>query len=148
MKSSLIGLLVLTLCLFPSCASTRGTVDVTDSSARPVTYLLTLGVKDGQLDAFQAVMEDLVASTRNESGTLVYEWYLSDDKRTVQILERFEDTHAYLLHGEGFGPFAERFLATVDIHSLTVLGNPDEEARAGLSGLNPTYMHGIGGFRR
>ena len=134
--------------LLGSCASTGATHDVTDSSTRPVTYLLTLEVKDGQLEAFRAVMADLVASTRSEAGTLVYEWYISEDGRTVQILERFEDTAAYLTHGDGFAPFAERFLATVDIRGFTVFGDPDDEARERLSGLGPNYMAGLGGFRR
>lgn len=140
--------LLLALPLVTSCAGTGATHDVTDLTTRPVTYLLTLEVKDGQLEAFRGVMEDLVASTREEPGTLVYEWYLSEDGRTVQILERFEDTAAYLTHGDGFAPFAERFLATVDIRSFTVFGDPDEGARERLAGLSPTYMAGLGGFRR
>jgi len=144
----LIARLALALPLLASCAGTGATHDVTDSSTRPVTYLITLEVKDGQLEAFRGVMEDLVASTRAERGTLVYEWYISEDGRTVQILERFEDTAAYITHGDGFTHFAERFLATVDLRSFTVLGDPDEGARIRLDGLGPTYMAGLGGFRR
>ena len=134
--------------LLHSCAASGGTRDTTDTATRPVTYLLTLEIKEGQREAFQAVMEDLVASTRGEAGTLVYEWFLGADQTTVHILERFVDTEAYLLHGEGFAPFAERFLATVDITAATVYGDPDERAREGLAGLGPTYMGPLGGFRR
>ena len=148
MHRIVLALITIALPLFGSCASTGGTHDVTDASVRPVTYLLTLEVKDGQLEEFKSVMEELVASTRGEQGTLVYEWYLSEDETTVQILERFEDTAAYLTHGDGFAPFAERFLATVDIQSFRVFGDPDDGARERLSGLGPTYMGGIGGFRR
>ncbi|MDA1263866.1 MAG: antibiotic biosynthesis monooxygenase [Planctomycetota bacterium] len=148
MQRIVLALITIALPLLGSCASTGGTHDVTDTSTRPVTYLLTLEVKDGQLETFKTVMEELVASTRGEPGTLMYEWYISDDETTVQILERFEDTAAYLLHGDGFAPFAERFLATVDIRSFRVFGDPDEAARERLAGLGPAYMGGLGGFRR
>ena len=142
-------LLALSLPLLGSCSSTaRAVRDVTDTSTRPVTYLLTLDIKSGQLEAFETLMAELISSTRGEPGTLMYEWYTSADKETVQILERFADTAAYQAHLDAFAPFAARFIAAVEVRSFTVYGDPDSEAREGLSGLNPTYLLGIGGFAR
>jgi quinol monooxygenase YgiN len=35
-----------------------------------------LTIKDGQQQAFAALMREMVAATKMESGTMVYEWYL------------------------------------------------------------------------
>lgn len=144
------ALFALALPLFAACAATGGggLREVVDASRQPVTYLLKLEVKSGQLAEFKAVMSDLVEATKREPGTLMYEWYLGEDGQTAHILERFEDTAAYLTHGEGFAPFAERFLGSVTILSFTVYGDPDAEAREALAGVSPTYMGPLGGFRR
>lgn len=142
---------LLSLGLLASCVSsgTRGGLrEVVDPAARPVTYLLRLDVKEGQLAAFEAVMADLVEATKGEPGTLMYEWYIDDEGKTAHILERFEDTEAYLAHGEGFAPFAERFLGAVNIRSFTVYGDPDAAAREALGRVSPTYMGPLGGFSR
>jgi quinol monooxygenase YgiN len=140
------SLMIPLLCLLGACASTPQ--DLLAPGSRPVTYKLVLNIKDGQLDAFRAVMTEMVTSTKQEPGTLVYEWYLTTDGKTCHINERFHDSAAHAAHGEGFKKFAERFLACVEVVSMTVYGNPEEAARARLARLEPTYIPGIGGFRR
>lgn len=122
-------------------------VDVTTSS--PVSYALRVEIREGQQDAFRALMAEMVASTKAERGTLVYEWFLADDGRTCTIREHFVDTAAYKEHSDNFGKhFADRFLPLVEIQGMTVFGNADDEARERLSGLAPRYLKAIGGFRR
>jgi quinol monooxygenase YgiN len=114
-----------------------------------VSWLLAVSVKDGQLETFRTVMEDMVAAVRNESGTLIYEWAVSDDNATVDIYERFADSAAALTHFGSFGAnFAERFFGAVDPISFHVYGNPDAATREALAGAGAEFLGPFGGFAR
>ena len=114
-----------------------------------VSWLLELAVKPGELDNFRALMNEMVESARAESGTLSYEWFISDDEGVVHIYERYADSAAVMTHLGAFGEkFAERFLAAVDPTRFTVFGTPSDEAREALSGFGPTYLSFFGGFAR
>jgi quinol monooxygenase YgiN len=114
-----------------------------------VSWVVELAVKAGQLEAFRALMEEMVASTRQEQGALAYQWFVSDDGSAVHIYERYASSAAVLEHLQGFGAkFAERFLALVDVTRFVVYGDPSDEAKQGLSGLGPTYLGPFGGFVR
>ena len=114
-----------------------------------VHWILEVGINDGELDNFKQLMNEMVEATQaNEPGALNYEWFISEDGKTCHINEWFRDTAAHAAHGQGFAKFADRFLACVDIVRMTVYGDPEPKAREALAGLNPTYLAGIGGFRR
>jgi len=114
-----------------------------------VSWVLEVAVKPGQLDAFRALMTEMVESTRAEPGALNYEWFVSDDGGVVHLCERYADADATLAHLRAFGErFAGRFLAAVDPTRFTVMGTPSDEAKAALSGFGPTYLQPFGGFAR
>jgi quinol monooxygenase YgiN len=114
-----------------------------------VSWNLQLSVMVGRLDAARALMEEMVASTREESGALGYEWFLSDDGKTCHINERYADSGAVLVHAGNFGSkFAERFLACFEPTGLSVYGDPNAEAKAVLDGLGAVYFGPLGGFNR
>ena len=112
-----------------------------------VAWLLELSVNAGQFDAVWALMEEMVVSTRAEPGALGYAWFMGEENRTVALYERYADSAAVLAHMATFGErFAPRFLAAMTPTRLTVFGDPSEEARQTLAGLNPTYLGFLGGF--
>lgn len=115
----------------------------------PVSWNLQLSVREGRLDAARALMVEMVASTREESGALGYEWFLSDDGKTCHINERYADSGAVLVHAGHFGSkFAERFLGCFEPTGLSVYGDPHAEAKAALDGLGAVYFGPLGGFNR
>ncbi len=117
--------------------------------SRAVSWNLQLVVREGQLEAARALMEEMVASTLEESGALVYEWFVCDDGKTCHINERYADSGAVLVHAGNFGSkFAERFLACFEPTGLSVFGDPSAEARSALDGLGAVYFGPLGGFRR
>ena len=67
-----------------------------------LSWVLQCTVKDGQLDAFKELMEEMVAGTSNEAGALNYEWFISDDGSTVHLYEKFADSDAAIAHLTGF----------------------------------------------
>lgn len=147
MNSCLAVVVVLCLTLLSSCAVAPK--DLMSPGSAPVSYNLRLTVREGKLDAFRALMQEMVAATKEEPGTLVYEWFLSADGKTCQINELFADTDAHRIHGEAFGAkFAERFMQCIEVTGATVFGHPSAAARERLAGLSPVYLAAFGGFRR
>jgi quinol monooxygenase YgiN len=115
-----------------------------------VSWVLELAVKDGQLDAFKALAQEMKEATEtDEPGTTHYEWYIDADGKNIHIFERYVDSAALMTHLGIFGAkFAERFMACVDPTRFMVYGDPSAEARAGLAGLGAVHMTQFVGFAR
>ena len=115
-----------------------------------VSWVLQCAVKEGQLDAFKQLMDEMVESTRDEeAGTLNYEWFISDDNRTVHLYEKYADSAAALAHMKSFGEkWAGRFLGCIDVERVTAYGNPDEAAQKGLAQMGAKTLVTWGGFAR
>lgn len=114
-----------------------------------VHWVLEVAIKEGELDNFKAVMNDMVAGTQDEAGALIYEWFISDDEKSCHIYERYADSAATMVHLGNFGAkFAERFLTTADPTRFTVYGDPSGDVRDALAGFGAVHMAQIAGFTR
>jgi quinol monooxygenase YgiN len=114
-----------------------------------ISWNLRATVKDGSLEDFRVLMEEMVESTLNESGTLMYEWFLGEDGSSCHIYERYSDSDAVMTHVGTFGAnFAERFLALAEVTELSVYGDPSDEVRAALAGMGASFLGTLGGFSR
>ncbi len=115
-----------------------------------VSWVLELAVKDGQLDAFKALAQEMSEATQaDEPGATHYEWFIDADGKTIHIFERYADDAATMIHLGTFGAkFAERFLACVDPARLMVYGDPNAEVREALAGLGAAHMTQFAGFAR
>lgn len=114
-----------------------------------VSWDLQLAVKDGQLETFRALMGEMVEHTKQESGALAYEWFVSEDGGAVHIYERYADSDATMVHLGGFGEhFADRFFACVDPTSFSVYGAADERVREAVTPLGAQFLGTFGGFAR
>ena len=117
--------------------------------ASAVSWVLEVAVKPGKLEEFRSLMNEMVASTEKEPGSLSYEWFISEDGATTHIYERYADSAATLVHVGNFGAnFAGRFLAAVDPTRLSVYGEPSKEVADALSAFGPAYFGTFGGFAR
>ncbi len=115
-----------------------------------VHWLLALNIKEGELDNFKALVKEMVDATKaNEPGTLIYEWFVSDDEKTCHIYERYADSAATMAHLAAFGQnFAERFMAVLESVQLVVYGNPNDEVRGALAAFGAVHLSQIAGFAR
>lgn len=115
-----------------------------------VYWLLEVDIKPGQLDAFRALMEEMVAATEaNEPGTLNYEWLIDGEQKTCHIYERYRDSAATMVHLGTFGSsYAKRFMDAADPKRIVVYGNPNAEVKSVLDGLGAVYLTPFGGFTR
>src|SRR5258708_36066659 len=98
-----------------------------------ISWVNELAVKDGALETFRELMEEMVSGARNEPGTLAYEWYISQDGGTIHVVETYADSAAVVAHhvSEGFilRNWAGRFMDCVDVTRVVVYGDPDTAAR-------------------
>ena len=114
-----------------------------------VSWVLQCAVKDGQLDAFRELMEEMVTGTSEEPGTLNYEWFISDDGSAVHLYEKYADSEAVITHLNDFmSKWAKRFMGSVDVERVTVYGNPSDAARETMAPLGGKYLASWGGFAR
>lgn len=114
-----------------------------------VHWMIEASIGDGQLDAFKALMAEMVVGTKGEPGTINYEWFLSADEGTCHLYERYVDSDATMVHMGTFGEkYAQRFLAILALTRFTVYGDPDDAVRGTLDKLGAAYMTEVGGFAR
>jgi quinol monooxygenase YgiN len=113
-----------------------------------ISWILQVAILPGQLENFKVVARDLIAVTKNEKGTLAYEWNLNADETACDIYERYQDSDAMIAHVHSFGNFAGRFLNACRPTSFHVYGAPNEAAKAQLTDLHPLYFTHLGGFHR
>jgi quinol monooxygenase YgiN len=115
-----------------------------------VYWTLTVAVPPGNMDKFKEVVAGLVAASKQEPGTLEYEYAATADNGTVDIVERYVDSDAVIHHVvDNFGAhFAKQFLALVKPTRFAVYGTPSAKAKEALAGLNPIYLTPFDGFTR
>lgn len=114
-----------------------------------ISWNVQMSVREGCLDSARDLMNEMVAATQEEPGTLGYEWFLSEDGRTCHIYERYADSEAAVAHLGSFGSrFAERFLACFEPTTLSVYGDPSADARTALDAFGASYLGWFGGFHR
>lgn len=107
-------------------------------------------IAEGRGEELRALMEEMVASTREEAGTLDYEWHIGgEDGRTMHLFERYRDSEAALVHMRTFGTrFARRFLDLLTPRELTVYGAPSQAVRDGLAPMGAVFLPRASGFSR
>jgi quinol monooxygenase YgiN len=115
-----------------------------------VFYVFELAIREGQLDNFRAVMNEMVEATlTDEPHTLGYEWFISPDGTVCHTCERYENSAAVITHMMNVRErFSQRLFSAAEPGRLVVCGDPDEEVRAMFASLNPVYLKTAAGFTR
>lgn len=115
-----------------------------------VYWILELTINEGKKDDFMEMMNDMVMATKkNEPGTLNYEWNMSGDGKTCYLYERYANSAAAMTHIQNFGAkFAERFGANTTTVKFILCGAPNGEVIEALSGAGAKVQKPIGGFAR
>lgn len=113
-----------------------------------ITNVFHMTVEPQNLEEFKMLIDPIIDDSNKEPGTLIYEYTLGGDGRTVHIVERYL-TDAVLSHVENtFGPYAERFLKLASIEKLYVYGEPPADLRAKLETFGAIFMAPLSGFSR
>jgi len=114
-----------------------------------IYWVVTCSVQPGKFEEFKAVVKPLVAATKEESGSLAYDYSVNDDETVVQIFEAYENSDAIVHHvTKTFSQFADDFTACVSVDGFVTYGTPDAAAREVLDGFGSTYLTPFEGFTR
>ena len=112
-----------------------------------IGWIVEAKIKDGQRDAFEAVLKEIVAETSKEEGTLNYQYYVSDDG-DVLVYERFKDVEAAHVHVTNWDNFAARWVAAAAPTRMVHLGDLPDDLRERHAALAPKMLKPFGGFAR
>lgn len=106
------------------------------SEIQAIAYLK---IYEGKLDEFKSVADKCMQIVREkDTGTLQYDWFLSNDNSECQVIERYKDSDAVLDHMTNLGETLGELLSLVDL-SLTLYGNPSEKLMAATEGLEISF---------
>ena len=96
---------------------------------------------EGKVEEFKRLSAQAMEIVRaKDPGTLQYDTYFNEDESECVILERFRDSEALLQHGANLSELSEAILAIVDVVHGELLGEPNEELRAKLTGGGPPQL--------
>ena len=89
---------------------------------------------EGKLEDFKRLAAQCMEIVRTEdTGTLQYDIYFSDDQSECIVLERYRDSEALIEHAAHLGDLNAAILATGSV-SGALLGEPSAELKAMLAG--------------
>lgn len=112
-----------------------------------IGWIVEAKIAEGKREEFKAVVEEIVAATRKEGGTLNYQYFVSDDG-DVLVYERFatvEDAHTHITNWDNF---ADRWLAAAPATRMVHLGDLPDELRDRHAALAPKMLKPFDGFVR
>ncbi len=114
-----------------------------------VFYIVEFTINEGQVDTFKNMAKGFISEVEaKESGTLGYQWYVSEDGSHCRIQETFESSEALLVHLGNVGPSLPKLLEIAPLAGLQVFGPVTDAARGALDTLGAVYFSSIGGFDR
>lgn len=112
-----------------------------------IGWIVEAKIKEGRRDDFKAIVDEIVAKTQDEGGTLTYKYFVSDDG-DVLVLEQFNDVESAHIHITNWDNYAERWLEAAPGTRMVHLGNLPEELRERHGALAPKLLKPFAGFSR
>jgi quinol monooxygenase YgiN len=95
------------------------------------------------LDAarFREMAEQMVAISRDEPGTVVYDWYLDEGGTTGSLYEAYESKEALDTHSRGavFSEVAPKYLDAIKVAGVDAFGAADGMKRGDVLGAPTTW---------
>ena len=118
-----------------------------------ITFIIDLKVNEGtneDLDTFIQEITDKVLNT--EGFCLEYAYYVSEDRKSVTLYEKYIDSNSGILHGQNFmsGPFFDRFFNLFTLEKFIVTGPATNEFKKFTeeNGFIIEYRESVDGFIR
>jgi len=104
-----------------------------------VRFVIRFEVLD--TDRFSEMATAMVAVSRDEPGTVVYDWYLDEDARMGTLYEAYASPDALRAHGSGavFTDLAPRYADAVRVVSVDAFGEAAGLPRRDVIGAPTTW---------
>ena len=105
---------------------------MTRSAVREIQGIGRFTFHEGELEEFKRLSAQLMEIVRSQdTGTLQYEIYFSEDQSDCIVLERYRDSQALVEHAGHLGDLGRAIPGLV---SSELLGEPSDDVRAKLVG--------------
>jgi len=112
-----------------------------------VSWWVELVIRPGCLDEFETLTGEMVTSTQAEIGVLAYQRFISADRQTVYVYERYENSDAAMAHLVKFAArFGERYGSLVERKRFLVFGEASDALRTLLDRFGAKYCRPFGPF--
>ncbi len=93
-------------------------------------------IKAGKLEEFKQLIPDFISAVKEKDpGTVTYDWHLYEERMECVVLEIYTDSQSVLAHAGNVGELLQKALDAADL-SLELYGNPSDELKNALAGLN------------
>lgn len=153
MKKYILSFFLLNV-LFVSCKNVGNTNSLNrNSDLDNITFIIDLKVNEEtneDLDTFIQEITDKVLNT--EDFCLEYAYYVSEDRKSVTLYEKYIDSKSGVIHGQNFmsGPFFDRFFNLFTLEKFIVTGPATDEFKKFTSenGFIIEYRESVDGFIR
>ena len=140
--------------LFVSCDTVTDNNSLNrNSDLDNITFIIDLKVNEEtneDLDTFIQEITDKVLNT--EDFCLEYAYYVSEDRKSVTLYEKYIDSKSGVIHGQNFmsGPFFDRFFNLFTLEKFIVTGPATDEFKKFTSenGFIIEYRESVDGFIR
>jgi hypothetical protein len=93
-------------------------------------------IPPGTLAELKRTAAEALELTKCEPGALQYDWFLHDDETVCVVHEAYADSAAVLAHIGNLGDVFGKLLETGGGCTFEVFGNPTDELREAVSGLD------------
>ena len=136
--------LILLFVLFPDFAFSM------HHKSDSIIFYLDLNIKNNSVNVEEFLDGVVKSVNESEPGTILYEYYLSEDKKKVSLIEIYKTDADALIHMKNFlaAPHSGPFLETFEIESFKVLGNSSYELKEILNDFTRDHRKLIRGFKR
>ena len=111
--------LILLFVLFPVFAFSM------HHKSESIIFYLDLNIKNNSVNVEEFLDGVVKSVNESEPGTMLYEYYLSEDKKKVSLIEIYKTDADAVIHMKNFlaAPHSGPFLETFEIESFKVMGN-------------------------
>ena len=116
----------------------------------PIIFYLDLNIINKDIDISE-FLDDIVKTVQEtEPGAQLYEYYISDNRNKVSLIEIYKSDADAVIHMKNFlsAPHSGPFLENFEIESFKVLGNSSNELKKILNDFTKDHRILIDGFKR
>lgn len=115
-----------------------------------IIFYLDLNVINNSVNIKEFLDGVVKSVNETEQGTMLYEYYLSEDKKKVSLIEIYKTDADAVIHMKNFlaAPHSGPFLETFEIESFKVMGNSSNELKEILNDFTRDHRKLIRGFKR
>ena len=115
-----------------------------------IIFYLDLNIKNNSVNVEEFLDGVVKSVNESEPGTILYEYYLSEDKKKVSLIEIYKTDADALIHMKNFlaAPHSGPFLEIFEIESFKVMGNSSNELKEILNDFTRDHRKLIRGFKR